>query len=112
MYPFSIRKNVICIHKVFYIIQKKYKEVVCSGFWVKGFKVKVDQDKGSPYLKIASSLILTSSWPQEAREMILELGCHVGPWTAQDAPSTALGAAFPTLLPCQKSGKLVMFSRE
>ena len=44
--------------------------------------------------------------------MILELGCHVGPWTAQDAPSTALGAAFPTLQPCWKAGQLAMFSRE
>ena len=35
---------------------KTHKEVVCSGFWVKGFKVKVDQDKSSLYLKIASSL--------------------------------------------------------
>ena len=89
-----------------------YKEIMCSGFWVKGFKVKVDQDKSSPYLKIASSLVLTNSWPQEAREIILELGCHVGPWTAQDPPSTALGAAFPTLQPCWKAGKLAMFSRE
>ena len=29
--------------------------------------------------------------------MILELGCHVGPWAAQDPPGTALGAAFLTL---------------
>ena len=39
---------------------------MCSGFWVKGFKVKVDQDKSSFYLKIASSVVLTNSWPQEA----------------------------------------------
>ena len=43
-----------------------YKEIVCSGFWVKGFKVKVDQDKSILYLKIASSLVLPNSWPQEA----------------------------------------------
>ena len=61
---FSIRKNVICIHKVFYIIQKTYKEVVCSGFWVKGFKFKVDQDKSKLYLKIASSLVLTTHGPR------------------------------------------------
>ena len=41
--------------------------------------------------------------------MILGLGGHVGIWAAQALP---LGAAFPTLLPCQKSGKLTMFSRE
>ena len=51
---------------------------MCSGFWVKGFKVKVDQDKSSLYLKIGSSLGLTNSWSQEVREMILGLGCHVG----------------------------------
>ena len=85
---------------------------MCSGFWGKGFKVKVDQDKSSLYLKIASRLVLTNSWPQEAREMILGLGCHVGTWAAQDPPSTALGAAFPTLQPCWKAGKLAMFSRE
>ena len=39
---------------------------MCSGFWVKGFKAKVDQDKSRLYLKIASSLVLTNSWPQEA----------------------------------------------
>ena len=89
-----------------------YKEELCAGFWVKGFKVKVDQDKSSLYLKTASSLVLTNSWPQEAREMILGLGCHVGRWAAQDPPSTALGAAFPTLQPCWKAGKLAMFSRE
>ena len=85
---------------------------MCSGFWGKGFKVKVDQDKSSLYLKIASRLVLTNSWPQEAREMILGLGCHVGTWAAQDPPSTALGAAFPTLQPCWKAGKLAMFSSE
>ena len=80
------------IHKIFYIIQKTYKEEVCAWFWVKGFKVKVDQDKSSLYFKSASSLALTNSWPQEAKEMILGLGCHVGPWAAQALPP---GAAFP-----------------
>jgi len=82
---------------------------VCSGFWVKGYKFKVNQDKSNLSLKIASSLALTNSWPQEAREMILGLGCHVGPWAAQALP---LGAAFPTLQPCVKAGQLAMFSRE
>ena len=86
-----------------------YKEELCAGFWVKGFKVKVDQDKSSLYLKTASSLVLTNSWPQEAREMILGLGCHVGPWAAQALP---LGAAFPSLHPCWRAGQLAMFSRE
>ena len=63
-----------------------YKEELCAGFWVKGFKVKVDQDKTSLYLKSASSLALKNSWPQEAREMILGLGGHVGPWAAQALP--------------------------
>jgi hypothetical protein len=86
-----------------------YKEIVCSGFWVKGFKVKVDQDKSSLYLKRASSLVLTNSWPQEAGDMILGLGGHVGPSAAQALP---LGAAFPPLHPCWKAGQLAMFSRE
>ena len=59
---------------------KTHKEVVCSGFWVKGFKVKVDQDKSSHYLKRARCLILTNSWPQEAGDMILGLSGHVGIW--------------------------------
>ena len=109
MHGFSIGRNVICIHKICYIIQQLYKEEVCARFWVKGFKVKADQDKSSLYLKRARSLVLISSWPQEAGDMILGLGGHVGIWAAQALP---LGAAFPTLLPCQKSGKLVMFSRE
>ena len=88
---------------------KTYKEEVYAWFWVKGFKVKVDQDKTSLYLKSASSLALTNSWPQEAKEMILGLGCHVGPWAAQALP---LGAAFPTLQPCWKAGQLAMLSRE
>ena len=45
MHAFSIGINVICIHKIFYIIQKTYKEELCAGFWVKGFKVKVDKTK-------------------------------------------------------------------
>ena len=97
------------IHKIFYIIQKTYKEEVCAWFWVKGFKVKVDQDKSSLHFKSASSLALTNSWPQEAKEMILGLGCHVGPWAAQALP---LGAAFPRLQPCWKAGQLAMLSRE
>ena len=43
---------------------KTYKEEVCAWFWVKGFKVKVDEDKSSLYPKSASSLVLTNSWPQ------------------------------------------------
>ena len=45
MHGFSIGRNVICIHKIFYIIQQLYKEEMCARFWVKGFKVKVDEDK-------------------------------------------------------------------
>ena len=86
-----------------------YKEELCAGFWVKGFKVKVDQDKHSLYLKRARSLVLTNSWPQEAGDMILGLGGHVGPSAAQALP---LGAAFPPLHPCWKAGQLAMFSRE
>ena len=82
---------------------------MCSGFWVKGFKVKVDQDKSSLYLNRARSLVLTNSWPQEAGDMILRLGGHVGPSAAQALP---LGAAFPLLHTCWKAGLLAMFSRE
>ena len=81
----------------------------CARFWVKGFKVKVDQDKSRLYLKSARSQVLTNSWLQEAGDMILGLGGHVGIWAAQAWP---LGTAFPPLHPCQKSGKLAMFSRE
>ena len=81
-----------------------YKEELCAGFWVKSFKLKDDQDKSSLYLKRASSLVLTNSWPQEAREIIARVGGHAGPWP--------LGAAFPPLLPCWKAGWLAMFSRE
>ena len=48
-----------------------YKEELCAGFWVKGFKVKVDQDKSSLYLKRSRSLVLTNSRAQEAGDMIL-----------------------------------------
>ena len=71
MHGFRIGRNVICIHKIFYNIQQTYKEELCPRFWVKGFKVKVDQDKNSIYLQIASSLVLTKPWPLEARDMIL-----------------------------------------
>ena len=86
-----------------------YKEELCAGFWVKGFKVKVDQDKTSLYLKSASSLALKNSWPQEAREMVIGLGCHVGLWAVQALP---LRATFPTFHPCWRAGQLAMFSRE
>ena len=95
--------------QIFCIIQQLYKEELCARFWVKSFKVKVDQVKSSLYLKRARSLVLTNSWPQEAGDMILGLGCHVGPWAAQALP---LGAAFPPLHPCWKAGQLAMFSRE
>ena len=94
---------------VLYSIQQLYKEELCARFWVKGFKVKVDQDKSSLYLKRASSLVITKSWPQEAEDMILGLGGHVEPWATQALP---LGAAFPPLHPCWKAGQLAMFSRE
>ena len=86
-----------------------YKEEPCVSLWVKGFKVKVDHDKSSLYLKRASSLVITKSWPQEAGDMILGLGGHVGPSAAQALP---LGQAFPPLHPCWKAGQLAMFSRE
>ena len=106
---FGIGKNDIFIHKIFYIIHQTYKEELCAGFWVKGFKVKVDQDKSSLYLKRAKSLVLTNSWPQEAREVMVGLGGHAGPWAAQ---VWALRAAFPLLQPCWTGGQLAMFSRE
>ena len=95
--------------QVFYIIQQLYKEELWARFWVKGFKVKVDQDKSSLYLKRGSSLVLTKSWPLGAGDMILGLGGLVGIWAAQALP---LGAAFPPLHPCWKAGQLAMFSRE
>ena len=94
---------------MFYSIQQLYKEELCSRFWVKGFKVKVDQDKSSLYFKRARSLAPTNSWPQEAGDMIIRLGGHVEPWAAQALP---LGAAFLPLHPCWKAGQLAMFSRE
>ena len=109
MHGFNIGRNVICIHKIFYTIQQLYKEELCTRFWVKGFKVKVDQDKHSLYLKRARSLVLTNSWPQEAGDMILGLGCPVGIWASQALP---LGEAFPPLHPCWKTGQLAMFSRK
>ena len=109
MHGFSIGRNVICIHKIFYIIQQIYKEELCARLWVKDFKVKVDEDKSSLYLKRAISLVLTKSWPQEAGGMIIGLGGHVECWAAQALP---LGAAFPPLHPCWKAGQLAMFSRE
>ena len=86
-----------------------YKEEPCVSLWVKGFKVKVDHDKSSLYLKRASSLVITKSWPQEAEDMILGLGGHVEPWATQALP---LVAAFPPLHPCWKAGQLAMFSGE
>ena len=76
---FSVGKNVIFNHKICYIIQQTYKEELCAEFWVKGFKVKMDQDKSSLHLKRASSLGKTNSGTQEAREMIIGLGGHAGP---------------------------------
>ena len=99
-----LKKNVIFIHKIFYIIHQTYKEELCAGFWVTGFKVKADQDKSNLYLKRASSLVVTNSWPQEARGMIVGLGGHAGPWP--------LGAASPPLQPRWKAGQLAMFSTE
>jgi len=94
---------------MFYIIQQTYKEELCARFWVKGFEVKVDQDKSTAYLKRASSLVHTNSWPLEAGDMIIGLGGHVGPLEAQALP---LGAAFPPLQPCWKACQLPMFSGE
>ena len=108
MHGFSIGRNVICIHKIFSIIQQLYKEELCARFWVKGFKVKVHQDKSSLYLKRARSLVLTNSWPQEAGD-ILGLGGIIGIWAAQALP---LEAAFPPLHSCWKAGQLAMVSRE
>ena len=92
-----------------YSIQQTYKEELCARFWVKGFKVNVDEDKISLYLKRASSLILTNSWPQEAGDMKLGRGGHVEHWGEQASP---LGAAFPPLHSCWKVGQLAMLSRE
>jgi len=109
LHAFSIGRNVICIHKIFYSIQQTYKEELCARFWIKGFKVKVDEDKSSLYLKKASSLVPTNSWPQDAGDMILGGGGHVEHWAAQALP---LGVAFPPLHPCWKAGQSTIFSRE
>ena len=45
MHGFNIGRNVICIHKIFYSIRQTYEEELCVRFWVKGFKVKVDDEK-------------------------------------------------------------------
>ena len=86
-----------------------YKEELCARLWVKGFKVKVDQDKSSLHLKRARSLVLTNSLPQEPGDMILGLGGHVGIWAAQ---ALFLLGAFPSLHSCRKAGQLAMFLRE
>ena len=83
--------------RYFISIQQLYKEELCARFWVKGFEVKVDQDKSIVYLKRASSLVLTNSWPLEAVDMVIGLRGHVGIWAAQALP---LGAAFPPLQRC------------
>ena len=93
----------------YFIASNKHTRKNCARVWVKGFKVKVDQDKSSLYLKRAKSLVLTNSWPQEAGDMILRLGGHVGIWAAQALP---LGAAFPPPHPCWKACQLPMFSGE
>ena len=94
----------------YFISSNNYTRKNCVlGSWVKGFKVKADQNKSSNYLKSTRSLVLTNSWPREAGDMILGLGGLVGIWAAQALP---LGAAFPPLHPCWKAGQLAMFSRE
>ena len=94
----------------YFISSNNYTRKNCVlGSWVKGFKVKADQNKSSNYLKSTRSLVLTNSWPREAGDMILGLGGLVGIWAAQALP---LGAAFPPLHPCWKAGHLAMFSRE
>ena len=108
LHGFTIGRNIRCIHKIFYSIQQLYKEELCARFWVKGFKVKVHQDKSSLYLKRARSLVLTNSWPQEAGD-ILGLGGIIGIWAAQ---ALLLGADFPLLHPCLKTGQLAVFSRK
>ena len=109
LHGFRIGRNVKCIHKIFHIRQQTYKEDLCAGIWIRGFKVKVDQDISGLCLRQASNLVSTDSWPQEAREIIVGLGSHAGPWAAQAWP---LGADFPPLQPCWKAGQLAMFSRE
>ena len=108
-YMISVLEEMSYASTRYFISSENYNEEVCARFWVKGFKVKVDQDKSSPYFKRARSLVLTNSWPQEAGDMILGLGGHVGIWATQ---ALSLGAAFSPLHPCWKAGKLAMFSRE
>ena len=108
-YMISVLEEMSYASTRYFISSENYNEEVCARFWVKGFKVKVDQDKSSPYFKRARSLVLTNSWPQEAGDMILGLGGHVGIWPAQALP---MGAAFPPLHSCWKAGQLAMFSRE
>ena len=45
MHGLNTGRNVICIHKIFDSIQQTYKEELCARFWVKVFKVNVDEDK-------------------------------------------------------------------
>ena len=78
------------------------------GSGLKASKTKLIKTK-VVYLKRARSLALSNSWPQDAGDMILGLGGHAGIRAAQALP---LGATFPPLHPCRKSGKLAMFSRE
>ena len=77
-YMISVLEEMSYASTRYFISSENYNEEVCARFWVKGFKVKVDQDKSSPYFKRARSLVLTNSWPQEAGDMILGLGGHVG----------------------------------
>ena len=71
----------------YFISSNNYTRKNCVlGSWVKGFKVKADQNKSSNYLKSTRSLVLTNSWPREAGDMILGLGGHVGIWAAQALP--------------------------
>ena len=50
--------------RYFISIQQLYKEELCARFWVKGFKVKVDQDKSSLYLKRARNLVSQTPGPK------------------------------------------------
>ena len=108
-YMVSVLKEMSYASTRYFITSNKCTRKNCARFWVKGFKDKVDQDKNILYLKRARSQVLTNSWPQEAGDMILGLGGHVGIWAAQALP---LLAAFLPLHPCSKAGQLAMFSRE
>ena len=68
------------------------------GSGLKASKSKLIKTK--VVFKRARSLVLTNSWPQEAGNMILGLGGHVGIWAAQALP---LLTAFPPFHPCSKS---------